>query len=222
MTPDELSALAISLKVAAVALALAAAPGVAIGVWLARSRSRLAPLAESLVLAPLLFPPVVTGLVLLLLLSPQGPIGRLLEAAFGWQIPLTWPAAAIAASVVSLPLLVQSVRLGVAGVDREIEGVARTLGASRLRVFLTITVPLAWRGIAAGLLLAFCKALGEFGATLVVAGNIPGKTQTLSLLLFQLAETGHDAAALRVVGIVSVLSIAVVAAASWVRRWSSN
>jgi len=206
MTGEELQALWISLKVAVTATALAAAPGVAAGWWLARSRSRWRAIVEALVMLPLLLPPVATGVVVLVVIAHAIP-----------DLALTWPAAALATAIIILPLVAQSVRTGVEGVDPGLEGIARTLGASGFRVMRTVTLPLAWRGIATGLMLAGCKALGEFGATIVVAGNIPGKTQTLALLMFNLAETARLGEAMRVLAIAALLSLAIATAAVWIR-----
>lgn len=218
MTGAELQALSITLQVALAATALSAGPGIAIGIWLARTRSRFRIAVETAALLPLVVPPVAVGVLLLWLLAPAGPLGSVLRDLFGLQLVLNRTGAAIACSILALPFVVQSVRAAVEGVDPDLEGMARTLGASSWKTLRTVTLPLSWRGVAAGLLLAACRSFGEFGATLVVAGNIPGKTQTLALLMFNLAETGKDRAALRVVGIVSIAAFAAVALASRIRR----
>lgn len=153
-------------------------------------------ICETLVALPLVMPPVATGLILLKLLGRRGPIGSFLHDTLGLDVVFTWRAVLIALGVMSFPLLVRSARVAFEEVNPRLEQIARTLGASEWRVFLTITAPLAARGIAAGLLLAFARALGEFGATIMVAGNIPGQTSTLSLAIFQSVELGEDGHAL--------------------------
>ncbi len=201
--------LLLTLRIALVALGLALLPGVFLGVWFARNRSPVATGFEAVVMAPLVFPPVATGLLLLLLFA-KVPLFR--------SLTFTWWAAAAASAVMALPLVVQSVRTAVRGVDPELESVARTLGAGRWRVLRTVTLPLAWRGIVAGGLLAFCKAVGEFGATMVVAGNIPGRTRTLALSIYTHAETGNDSMAIAFVGMSAGLAFLVLLLARKVER----
>jgi molybdate transport system permease protein len=145
----------------------------------------------------LVLPPVATGLLLLKLFGRRGAVGHFLHEHLGIDVAFTWRAVVIAAAVMSFPLLVRSARVGFQDVNQRLEQIARTLGASNLRVFFTITLPLASRGIVAGVVLAFARAVGEFGATIVVAGNIPGKTTTLSLEIFEAVQLGHDATAYR-------------------------
>lgn len=218
MTSAEAQALWISMKVSLLSILFAAGPGILLGIWLARTRSIFRGAIETAVLLPMLLPPVATGFLVLLLLVPDGPLGSVFDSLFGLRLVLRWPAAGIACSLLALPFVVQSVRAGVEAVDPEIEGIARTLGASRMRVLRTITLPLAWRSVAVGLLLGWCRSFGEFGATLVVAGNTPGKTQTLPLLLFNLYETGKDGPALRVVAIVALVALVAVALSTRFRR----
>lgn len=184
LTPEEWTALRLSFVVSATA-ALGGLP-LAIGVayLLARVRFSGKWLVEALVNLPLVLPPVVTGYLLLLLFSPRGPIGRLLEAWFGVSIVFTWLGAALAAMVVSFPLMVRAVRLAFQGVNPRLEMAARSLGAGRLSTFRTVTLPLARRGIVAGWMLAFARSLGEFGATIMVAGNIAGQTRTIPLAIY--------------------------------------
>lgn len=158
-------------------------------------------ICETLVALPLVMPPVATGLILLKILGRRGPIGSFLHDTFGFDVVFTWRAVLIALGVMSFPLLVRSARVAFEEVNPRLEQIARTLGAGEWRVFLTITAPLAARGIAAGLLLAFARALGEFGATIMVAGNIPGQTSTLSLAIFQSVELGEDEHALRLLAV---------------------
>jgi molybdate transport system permease protein len=161
-------------------------------------------LIETLVTLPLVLPPVATGLLLLKLFSRRGELGQFLHKQLGIDIVFTWRAVVVAAAVMSFPLLVRSARVGFQSVNQRFEHIARTLGAGDARVFFTVTLPLASRGIVAGVVLAFARAVGEFGATIVVAGNIPGRTTTLSLEIFETVQLGHDASAYRLL-IVSVI-----------------
>jgi len=164
---------------------------------------------------PLALPPVVIGYALLLVLGREGPIGVLLRKAFGVELVFTWVAAALAAALVSFPLLIRAVMTAMEGVDERLERSARSLGAGPLRVALTITLPLAYRGILAGVLLGFVRALSEFGATIVVAGNIPGRTQTLPLAIFESVQLGRDSDALRLVAISVVLAVVTLLVHNW-------
>jgi molybdate transport system permease protein len=145
---------------------------------------------------PLFVPPVATGLVLLMLFSRRGPLGSVLQRGLGLEIVFTWRAVVLACAVMSFPLLVRTAQAAFEGVSARFEDIARTLGASEWRVFATISLPLAARGIVAGAVLAFARAMGEFGATAIVAGMIPRKTMTISLSIYQNIQLGHDAAAL--------------------------
>jgi molybdate transport system permease protein len=167
-------------------------------------------LVETIISLPLVMPPVATGLILLRLLGRRGPIGSFLYEHFDLDVVFTWRAVVIALGVMSLPLLVRSARVAFQELDPRLEQIARTLGASRVRVFLTITLPLASRGLAAGMILAFARALGEFGATIMVAGNIPGKTSTLALAIFQNVQLGQDAHAFRMLGVSVILAFGAV------------
>ena len=184
--------------------------GVALAWLLARRRFPGRTLVETLVSLPLVMPPVATGLILLLLLSRRGVLGRVLEP-LGVEIVFTWKAVVLAMAVMGLPLLVRTARAGFEQVNARYEDVAATLGARPLRVFLTISLPLAWPSVLAGAVLAFARALGEFGATIVVAGSIPGATRTLAVAIYSGAETGHDAEALTLL----LISIAIAFAALW-------
>ena len=181
----------LSLRVAAVSTLLAGFLGVGLAWVLTRTRFPGRSLLESILLLPLVLPPTVVGFYLLILLGRSGPLGATLEAA-GMEIVFTWRAAVIAAAVASLPLVVKAVQAAFEGVDPRIEAAARTL-RSAPSVFLTVTLPLAWRGILAGLILAFARGLGEFGITLMLAGSIPGRTQTLALAIYD-AVQGNDLA----------------------------
>jgi molybdate transport system permease protein len=204
MTDAEWSALRLSAIVATWALAVSAGPGIAIGWLLARKRFPGKALLDAVVHVPLVLPPVVTGYVLLV-------VGVRLGEALGVQVAFTTTAAVIAAAVMGFPLLVRAVRLGIELVDRRLEDGARTLGAGPGRVLLTITLPLALPGIVTGFVLAFARSLGEFGATITFAGNVPDETRTLPLALYTLTQTpGPDAQgpALRLVLIALALSLA--------------
>ncbi len=167
-------------------------------------------IVETLVSLPLVMPPVATGLILLKILGRRGAVGGFLHDKFNFDVIFTWRAVLLALSVMSLPLLVRSARVAFEEVNPRLEQIARTLGAGNWRVFFTITVPLAARGILAGMILAFARALGEFGATIMIAGNIPGKTSTLSLAIFQDVQLGDDTHAFRLLGVSVVLAFTAV------------
>ncbi len=167
-------------------------PGIALGWLLARRRWRGKTVVETLVSLPLVMPPVATGLLLLKLLGRRGLVGHWFERIFGAEIVFTWRAVLIATAVMSFPLLVRTARLALEAVNPRFEQVARTLGAGPWRTFWTITLPLARRGLAAGAMLAFARALGEFGATIMVAGYIPGRTATLSLSIYHLVMLSRE------------------------------
>lgn len=192
MTAEEYQIVAFSVVMALLGTLLILPPGVALAWLLARKDWPGKTFIETLVALPLVLPPVVTGLVLLRLFGRRGPIGGWLDQTFQTDIVFTWKAVVIALAVMSLPLLVRNVRTAIEEVSPELEQMARTLGAPEWRVFLFITLPLAKRGIFAGMLLAFARALGEFGATIMVAGNIPGITTTLSVSIYQNVQLGQD------------------------------
>jgi len=166
---------------------------------------------ETLISLPLVLPPVATGLILLQLFGRRGAIGGFLHDRLDLDVVFTWRGVLLALSVMSMPLLVRSARVAFEEVDPRLEQIARTLGAGNLRVFYTITLPLAARGIIGGMILAFARALGEFGATIMVAGNIPGRTSTLSLAIYQNVQLGDDAHAFRLLGV----SVALAFIAVW-------
>jgi molybdate transport system permease protein len=180
-----------------------------VGLWLAwvlaRGRFPGRVLLETLVSLPLVMPPVATGLLLLILLAPRGPVGGFL-ASLGIDIVFTRKAVVIAMAVMGLPLLVRTARAGFEQVDRRYEAVAATLGARPLRVFLTVTLPLAMPAVAAGAVLGFARAIGEFGATMMIAGSIPGSTRTLAVAIYSFAETGRDTEAAQLVGVSAALA----------------
>jgi molybdate transport system permease protein len=177
-------ALALSLQVTVVATTALFVAGLALAVLLARYRLPGQVLIETLIFLPLVLPPSVLGYFLLLALGVSNPLVRWLHI----QLLFSWPAAAIASAVVGLPLMTQSARAAIAGVDRRLEDAARTLGSTELEILRRVTLPLARRGIVAGLILGAARALGEFGATLMVAGNIPGRTQTLPLAIYDAVQ----------------------------------
>lgn len=189
--------------------------GVLLAWVLARKAWPGKPLVETLIYLPLVMPPVATGLILLKLLGRRGLIGGFLEKHFDLEIVFTWRGVVIAMAVMSFPLLVRAVRVAFEEVNPRLEQVARTLGASPSRVACTITLPLAARGIIAGIVLAFARALGEFGATILVAGNIPGKTATLSVSIYSFIQLGQDADAYRLLCISALLAFVAV----WISEW---
>lgn len=180
--------------------------GLAAAWLLARHQWRGKSIVETLIALPLVMPPVATGLILLKLLGRRGPIGGFLHDQLGLDIVFTWKAVLVSLGVMSFPLLVRSARVAFEEVNPRLEQIARTLGAGEWRVFFTITAPLAARGIAAGMILSFARALGEFGATIMVAGNIPGQTSTLSLAIFQSVQLGDDSPAYRMLAVSTVLA----------------
>lgn len=209
----------LSLKIAGIALIFIGAGGIAAAYFLARREFPGKDSLETILMLPLVLPPVVTGFGLLLLIGRQGPIGRLLYAFFHRQIIFTPVAAVLAAVLVAFPLMFQSAKAALQGVDRRLEDAARTLGKNELKVFLTITLPLAWPGLLAGLVLAFSRALGEFGATVMVAGNIPGKTQTIPMAIYFASESNDLSTAGGYVLIISLLTFGMV---FWLNRWSKK
>jgi molybdate transport system permease protein len=192
--------------------------GLAFSWLLARRKWPGKSLVETFISLPLVMPPVATGLILLKLLGRHGPIGGFLHRHFDFDIVFTWRGVLVALCVMSFPLFVLFARVAFEEVNPRLEQIARTLGAGNLRVFLTITLPLASRGIVAGMLLAFARALGEFGATIMVAGNIPGHTSTLSLAIFQSVQLGHDSTAFRLLGISVILAFTAVWSSQWLVR----
>jgi molybdate transport system permease protein len=214
VSPEHLSALWLSVKVSIVATALNAAIGIPLAYLLARRRFWGRAAVDVLVTLPLVLPPTVTGYYLILLLGRRGVLGAPLHQATGWSVPFTWYAAVIAATVMALPLLVRTARAAIESVDPNLERAAFTLGRAEWRTALEVTLPLARNGILAGLVLAFARALGEFGATLMLAGNIPGKTQTLPLSIYTAVQTGEAGQAMVLVAMLTLLSCGVVIASS--------
>jgi molybdate transport system permease protein len=192
--------------------------GLVISWLLARRQWPGKTLVETFISLPLVMPPVATGLILLKLLGRRSALGSFLHAHFDLDIVFTWRGVLVALFVMSFPLFVLFARVAFEEVNPRLEQIARTLGASNFRVFCTITLPLASRGIAGGMLLAFARALGEFGATIMVAGNIPGHTSTLSLAIFQSVQLGQDTTAFRLLGVSVVLAFAAVWTSEWLLR----
>lgn len=212
LNPEEWTAVALSLKVALWATVLSLPVGIWVAYVLARKSFWGKALVDGLVLLPLVLPPVVTGYFLLILFGRKGPLGALL-AQFGIVLAFRWTGAVLSCGIMAFPLMVRAIRLSFEAVDRRLEAAAATLGAGPARAFLTVTLPLAMPGIIAGGVLAFARALGEFGATLMLAGNIPGKTQTVPLSIYTAVQTGETHEAVVLVGLLTILSCAVVVTA---------
>lgn len=216
LSPEEWDAFALSARVAVCAVLLSLPLGIAVGYLFARRWFPGKWLLETAVNLPLVLPPVVTGYVLLVLFGRNGPLGAFLEQTFGFRIVFTWMAAALAAAVVGFPLMVRAIRLAFEGVDPRLEAAARSLGASGIAAFFTVSLPLAYRGVAAGSMLAFARSLGEFGATIMIAGNIPGQTQTIPLAVYSAVQRpGGLETGWRLI----VLSVALAAVALIISEW---
>jgi molybdate transport system permease protein len=213
-----LPALKLSLLVATLATICVAVVGTACGFWLARRPFRGRELVDGLLNLPLVLPPTVTGYYLLVLLGRRGFLGEPLFALTGWAVPFTWIACVVAAFVMALPLMVRSARVAFEEVDRRHELVAASLGHARASVFFRVVLPLARRGLTAGVVLSFARALGEFGATLLLAGNVPGHTQTLPLAIYEAAVTGEDRAALILSALLTAISMLVIVGAARLGR----
>ena len=209
MSAETTSALTLSVQVAALATLANALLGVPLAYVLARRRFAGKALVDLIVTLPLVLPPTVTGYYLIVLLGRRGWLGAPIYALTGWGIAFTWYAAVVAATIMALPLCVRTARAAIESVDRDLEKAAWTLGRSEWRTAVEVTLPLARNGIIAGLVLAFARALGEFGATLMLAGNIPGRTATVPLAIYSAVQTGDDATALALVGVLTLLSCVV-------------
>jgi len=186
----------LSLRVATVATVFVFLIGLVLAYVLAKYQFRGKELLDAIVTLPLVLPPTVLGYYLLVVLGRNGPIGEFYESVTGSSLVFTWQGAVIAAFVASLPLFTRSARAAIESIDSDLERAARTLGLREIRIAIKITVPLAWRGILAGTVLAYARALGEFGATLMVAGNIPGQTQTMSIAIYDAVQSGDGTLAL--------------------------
>ena len=218
MTANECQIVWFTAWVAALSTLVILPPGLAVAWLLARCDWPGKSLLETFVTLPLVMPPVATGLILLKVLGRRGALGGFFHDRLHLDIVFTWRAVLVALGVMSFPLLVRSTQWALEQVNPRFEQIARTLGAGDLRVFLTITLPLALRGIMGGVILAFARALGEFGATIMVAGYIPGKTATLSLSIYQSVQLGEDAAAYRLLGVSVALAFGAVWASGWLMR----
>jgi len=219
LTELETEALALSLRIA-VASAFASLPfGLATAWLLARTRFPGKTVVDAIIHLPLVVPPVVVGYALLILLGRRGPVGGWLYDTFGVMLAFTWKGAAVAAAVMAFPLMVRAMRLSLESVDRGLEAAARTLGANPLRAFVTVTLPLMSPGIIAGVLLAFARSLGEFGATITFVSNIPGQTQTLPIALYTVMQRPDgEAAAARLAVLAVLLSFVALGASEWLAR----
>ncbi|WP_377158645.1 molybdate ABC transporter permease subunit [Roseateles sp. UC29_93] len=206
-------ALALSLKVAGWATALNLVLGVVAGFALARLRFPGRELLDAVLTLPMVLPPTVLGYYLLVVIGKRGWLGAWLWETFGINLIFTWQGAVIAATIVAFPLVMKSARAAFEGVDPQLERAGRVLGLNEWALFFRVTLPMAWRGVLAGVLLAFARALGEFGATLMVAGSIPGKTQTLSVAVYEAVQAGQDDTANLLVLIVSLTCVVVLLAA---------
>lgn len=224
LTPLEVEALLLSLRVAFWSVVLNLPLGIAAAWLLSRHEFLGKHLLNGLIHLPLVVPPVAVGYILLLLLGRRGPLGAFLHDTFGITVAFTWKGAAIASAVMAFPLLVRAIRLSLEGIDRGLEAAARTLGAGRARVFITITLPLIAPGIITGAILAFARSLGEFGATITFVSNIPGETRTLPLALYTLSQTpGGEPGAFRLMVISFLIAmIALVASEILARRLSKR
>ncbi|MES2186796.1 MAG: molybdate ABC transporter permease subunit [Pseudomonadota bacterium] len=201
--------LVLSLKVAAVATLAALVVGIALGWVFARKRFPGRTVIEAVCMLPLVLPPTVIGYGILVLAGRRSPLGGWLREHFDYTIIFSWHGAVVASAVVALPLVLKSASAAFEGVDRSLEAAASTLRQSPFSVFLRVTLPLAWPGILAGTLLAFARAMGEFGASLMVAGSIPHQTQTLSMAIYDNVQAGHDDMALLLVVVTSLISVTV-------------
>ena len=205
--------LALTLKVAGCATALNAVLGVAAGWLLARRRFPGREVVDAVLTLPLVLPPTVMGYYLLVLVGRRGWLGGWLQQHFGINLIFTWQGAVLAATVVAFPLILRSARTAFEAVDPQLEQAARVLGLAEWAVFFRVTLPMAWPGILAGVLLVFARSLGEFGATLMVAGSIPGRTQTLSVAVYEAVQAGQDDTANFLVAITSIVCVAVLLSA---------
>jgi molybdate transport system permease protein len=219
LSPAEWIAIELSLRIAIVATLCALPFGIAIGWLLARKKFWGKTVLDGLVHLPLVLPPVVTGYLLLISFGRRGPIGAFLYDHFGIVFSFRWTGAALACGVMGFPLMVRTIRLALEAIDRRLEDAASTLGANRVLVFLSVTLPLALPGVIAGVLLCFARALGEFGATITFVSNIPGETQTISAAIYTFTQVpGGDEAAGRLVLIAIVLAFAALFASEWLAR----
>ncbi len=209
-----LAPLWLTLKIALLATLIAGVVGIALGWWMSQRRFAGKDAVDALLMLPMVLPPTVLGYYLIVVIGRNGVIGKYLDSWFGINLMFTWQGAVIAAALVSLPLIYKAARAAFEDVDERFLHAARTLGAGEFEIFLRVTLPLAVRGIAAGLMLAFARAMGEFGATLMIAGNLPGKTQTLSIAIYDAVQAGNDAQALWLTLVISVVCVVILVVSS--------
>lgn len=219
LTPEEWTAVRLSIKVASVAMAASLPFGILVALALARGRFWGKAIVNGIVHLPLVLPPVVTGFLLLILFGRKGPIGSPLAEYFDIVLSFRWTGAALAAAIMGFPLMVRAIRLSIEAVDRRLEAAAGTLGASPLWVFATVTLPLILPGIIAGMILSFAKAMGEFGATITFVSNIPGETQTLPAAIYTFTQVpGGDAGAFRLTFVSVLVSMMALIASEWMAQ----
>ena len=219
LSPSDWVAIQLSLRIALVATLVSLPFGIAIAYVLARKSFWGKSLLDAVVHLPLVLPPVVTGYLLLITFGRRAPAGAFLADHFGIVFSFRWTGAALACGVMAFPLLVRAIRLSIEAIDRRLEEAAATLGANRSWLFITVTLPLALPGIIAGMMLAFARALGEFGATITFVSNIPGETQTISAAIYTLTQVpGGDAAAMQLVIVAIVISVLALMASEWFAR----
>jgi molybdate transport system permease protein len=219
LSPQDWIAVQLSLRIAAVSTVVALPFGIAIAYLLARKSFWGKSLLDAVVHLPLVLPPVVTGYLLLITFGRKAPVGAFLADHFGIVFSFRWTGAALACGIMAFPLMVRAIRLSIEAIDRRLEDAAATLGANRTWLFLTVTLPLALPGVIAGMVLAFARALGEFGATITFVSNIPGETQTISAAIYTLTQVpGGDRAALQLVIVAVIISLAALVASEWFAR----
>jgi molybdate transport system permease protein len=219
LSPQDWTAVQLSLRVAAVSTVVALPFGIAIATLLARKEFWGKALLDAMVLLPLVLPPVVTGYLLLIVFGRRAPVGAFLADHFGIVFSFRWTGAALACGIMAFPLMVRAIRLSIEAIDTRLEDAAATLGANRVWRFATITLPLALPGIIAGAILSFTRALGEFGATITFVSNIPGETQTISAAIYTLTQVPNgDADALKLVIVSVIISLVALIAAEWLAR----
>jgi len=219
LSPQDWTAVALSLRVAAISTVAALPFGIAVAMLLARGSFWGKSILDAVVHLPLVLPPVVTGYLLLISFGRKAPLGAFLADHFGIVFSFRWTGAAVACGVMAFPLMVRAIRLSIEAIDRRLEEAAATLAANRLWIFITVTLPLALPGIITGMMLAFARALGEFGATITFVSNIPGETQTISAAIYTLIQVpGGDADALKLVLVSIVICFAALLASEWLAR----
>jgi len=219
LTAQDWTAVQLSLRISIVATLVSLPFGIAVAMLLARKSFWGKALVDAIVHLPLVLPPVVTGYLLLITFGRRAPVGAFLDDHFGIVFSFRWTGAALACGVMAFPLMVRAIRLSIEAIDRRLEDAAKTLGANRLWTFATITLPLALPGIIAGMVLAFARALGEFGATITFVSNIPGETQTISAAIYSLTQVPDgDAAALNLVIVAVIISLVALIASEWFAR----